>query len=667
MWKHTQLLQAPPCGGLLLFSCLVLSGMVASVVDAQTPKMISSPVVPGIPLGIPISTEIVLTSNTTTHIGDCAPGTPVTLSLYGTSGRAAIGVEAPAGDKGISVVQTNGAVGQIDIAPVAKPDFFAVNDESFEGIPMQYSGLPPTSDGIPIEIQCTAPTAIVVIVNDDVNFVIEASVTESEDGDEIELIGEVAAEAPLDGYTRPGRGQGAGPPVSFSSADNKKIKVNQGGGNGNGNGKGYALVSGVFTTPSGDKVRRSFVRGVKEKQSGSMTPRSVTIDCCDINQDGDIDVRFPGLGKKDEFLRVDARFGIEADGATVEVVDVTASLTQGDFMTVHGGWIRKALQDIGLQDQTEGWSVVLIDVIVYDPKQGYRTVGIKGNVINNGVPPGQAKRALLSRGPTTEEKEITDEMKMGKKPAAQARNGQNKNLRRELSGIHKKILVHGYCVNYASGNPNPFPINQFSNSIAFSSGTTNNNWSHDEFAQRFVAFANNNNIHGCGCIAHSQGGAACLHTYTYYWSCLDNAAASGAGIGSRLIQSVGTPYQGTPLAGNLAVLGEIFGAGCGENTDMTTSGADTWLSGIPTWARQQVNYYTTSFKDNWWSVDYCHLATDLFLSDPDDGTVEKHRGQLAWGVNRGHKEGWCHTTGMSDPSHTQDSSRNSEMNTNSKW
>jgi len=63
----------------------------------------------------------------------------------------------------------------------------------------------------------------------------------------------------------------------------------------------------------------------------------------------------------------------------------------------------------------------------------------------------------------------------------------------------------------------------------------------------------------------------------YYWSCLDGANTGG----SRLIQSVGTPYQGTPLAGNLAALGDAFGVGCGTVADLTTSGAPSWLNGIP--------------------------------------------------------------------------------------
>ena len=151
-----------------------------------------------------------------------------------------------------------------------------------------------------------------------------------------------------------------------------------------------------------------------------------------------------------------------------------------------------------------------------------------------------------------------------------------------------------------------------------------------------------------------------MHLYTYYWSGLDYSS------GSRMIQSVGTPYQGTPLAGNLAALGNVFGVGCGYNSNLTTSGASSWLAGIPTWARNQVNYYSTSFSTKWWRYDYCNIATDVFLSDPEDGVVEKSRAQLSGGVNRGHKTGWCHTSGMRDPGQTGDSSRNSTMSNYAK-
>ena len=160
-------------------------------------------------------------------------------------------------------------------------------------------------------------------------------------------------------------------------------------------------------------------------------------------------------------------------------------------------------------------------------------------------------------------------------------------------------------------------------------------------------------------MAHSQGGAAALHLYSYYWSGLDNA---GAG---RLMQSVGTPYQGTNLAGIIATIGNWFGVTCGSNSNMTYSGAQAWLAGIPAWARAKVNYYTTAFRStNWWTNDYCHAASDLVLSDPEDGTVERDYAQLPGATNRGHVTGQCHTAGMRDPAQYQDAARNATMSAN---
>lgn len=236
---------------------------------------------------------------------------------------------------------------------------------------------------------------------------------------------------------------------------------------------------------------------------------------------------------------------------------------------------------------------------------------------------------------------IDESMRMGLRPA---------DLNSSKGVGSKLLLVHGYCSSDVWG-----PVaGQFSNAAVFKD--LNKNRSHDAFARLIQTFGNTWNSYGI--VAHSQGGAAALHLYNYYWSGLDKA---GTG---RLIQSVGTPYRGTSLAGNLAVLGSIFGVGCGSNTDLTYSGAASWLSGIATWARAKTNFHTTSFKDRRFRYDYCHLGSDLLLSDPDDGTTEKTYGQLSGGVNLGHKTGWCHTSGMRDPAQTTDSSRNSNMSAN---
>ena len=248
--------------------------------------------------------------------------------------------------------------------------------------------------------------------------------------------------------------------------------------------------------------------------------------------------------------------------------------------------------------------------------------------------------SAINASPTANSNAILPEMLTGNSPS-------NFSLQSYTSGSGSKLLlVHGYC----SGKV--WNTGDFTNSAEFQDYDQNR--SHDDFAQRIISFGSPYNSYGI--VAHSQGGAAALHMYSRYWTGLDNAT------GGQLIQSVGTPYQGTALAGNLALLGEVFGVGCGVNTDLTYSGAANWLATIPSWARAKVDYYTTSFTDKWWRYDYCHLATDLFLDDPEDGTTEKWAGQLSGGVNKGHKTGWCHTNGMRDTAQFKDSSRNSSMN-----
>jgi hypothetical protein len=234
---------------------------------------------------------------------------------------------------------------------------------------------------------------------------------------------------------------------------------------------------------------------------------------------------------------------------------------------------------------------------------------------------------------------ISDEMRMGPRPA---------NLSKGTGS--RLLLVHGYC----SGNVWGGVAGQFSNASVFAD--FNQNRSHDAFARLIQSFGNTWNSYGI--VAHSQGGAASLHLYNYYWSGLDNAT------GARLIQSVGTPYRGTALAGNAAALGNVFGVGCGTNSNLTYSGASSWLAGISTAARGKANYFTTSFTDRAFLWDYCNVVTDVLLSDPEDGTTEQSYGQLPSGVNRGHKTGWCHTSGMRDPAQATDSSRNATMNSN---
>ena len=208
---------------------------------------------------------------------------------------------------------------------------------------------------------------------------------------------------------------------------------------------------------------------------------------------------------------------------------------------------------------------------------------------------------------------------------------------------HVLLLSHGYCTDQF-----PFRLSDFSGDYELFEDYSQNR-THDEFALRFESLGRN--FKSMGIVGHSQGGHAATHLYTFYWSALDWAT------NGTKIQGVGVPWLGTNLAGNAAVLGEIFGIGCGISNDLTYDGCAAWLSFIPSSVRAETDYWTTSFEDGFF-YDYCQIVSDLLLTDPDDGTVERYAGQLAGANNRGHKEGWCHTRLMRDPPQCKDASRN---------
>jgi hypothetical protein len=119
--------------------------------------------------------------------------------------------------------------------------------------------------------------------------------------------------------------------------------------------------------------------------------------------------------------------------------------------------------------------------------------------------------------------------------------------------------------------------------------------------------------------------------------------------------------------------------------DDLQDGAKLWLAGIAADAKQDVFYYTTTYKQNTLFGDYCNLAVNLVLQWPNDGTAEYNYAQLEGATNMGNKEvnsfsftsflsfsfrffslsflqKWCHTTDMSYPAQYTDHERNKEMN-----
>eukprot|EP00698_Gefionella_okellyi_P016907 TRINITY_DN4886_c0_g1_i1.p1 TRINITY_DN4886_c0_g1~~TRINITY_DN4886_c0_g1_i1.p1 ORF type:complete len:678 (-),score=155.19 TRINITY_DN4886_c0_g1_i1:126-2159(-) len=237
--------------------------------------------------------------------------------------------------------------------------------------------------------------------------------------------------------------------------------------------------------------------------------------------------------------------------------------------------------------------------------------------------------------------EVTERMLMGDRPLWM-RNSTASN------GDGTLLLVHGYC----TASPGPFTRSDFSNAVAFEDWRANRPV--DEFAlmvkelgDKYPAFS---------IVAHSQGGLVGTHLNAMYWSNLQQTTSGG-----RRVQSVGSPYQGTALASNLAAIGSVFGVGCGMNSDMTRDGAALWLAGIPASIRAQTNYFTSHYAKSG-LLHYCHMAANAVLSWPNDGTTEHDYNQFPGAVNQGNVEGWCHSDAMHHPPQCTDSARNVAMN-----
>jgi hypothetical protein len=228
-----------------------------------------------------------------------------------------------------------------------------------------------------------------------------------------------------------------------------------------------------------------------------------------------------------------------------------------------------------------------------------------------------------------------EEMLMGIRPTKYAA---------KKKGTGKLVLVHGYCT---AGSP--FTAAHFTEPSIFLD--PNANRGHDAFAQKLLAHIEPFG-EGVSFVAHSQGGFATTHLVTFYWSNNDLLSEG------RRIQTVGTPFLGTALAGSLANLGTLLGYGCGNNNDMTYDGAKNWIATIPMTQRKLVWSYITQYGD--WSS--CSLPVNAILSWPNDGVTEGKYTQLEGSNYLGTTKQWCHTTDMNWPAHGTDAKRNAEMN-----
>ncbi len=652
-------------------------------------------------------------SKSATFIGICTSDSPFEFVVGGKSGRGVIGAQSTLlHNIAVDIIDpNNNNEGRVRVSrDKIFLNFFtglATDDSSgFAGLPFKYKKLT-SVQGTTVRVTCNDeedPVDIVAFVEDKQRQVVEGYISKDPGSSDhtLEIVGDMALISKKDLHAE------SITPVAHGLSRKRNLMNAV---------KGSASPTSIVlaksddevgmashTTSPGPAVDITLVQMMIENGDGMLVPRTlpvltkngsddarlrrlergldniIRVQESSIDKNGDVTFKFEMLGMdEEETSLLQARIGIfdECSEEVKHIVDMKAMLSGNEpTLIVHGGWFRRALK---MHDINCAWEPVLVNAVTSDPEDGHAVTGHIEQPIHTSIMKDDgdrrlssiavnSRRKLLQAMPSPEEIEISDEMKQGRKPeqsmtSSGGRKGES-GIKRKLSVNRKKILVHGYCAN---DGRSPFTYNHFSDAIEFRDPDTSNpqpsNWSHHTFALKIARFAYDNSIDSCGIIAHSQGGPAALYLYTYYFSCLDYSAAGG----SRMIQSVGSPYQGSPLGGYLAELGQIFDASCGYNHDLTTSGASNFLSNIPYWSRNQVHFKTTSVKDYWYSWDACSYVTDLLLSDPDDGATEKHRGQLPGGNNRGHTEGLCHTLSMNNPGQTANWSINNEMNINAKY
>jgi pimeloyl-ACP methyl ester carboxylesterase len=230
-------------------------------------------------------------------------------------------------------------------------------------------------------------------------------------------------------------------------------------------------------------------------------------------------------------------------------------------------------------------------------------------------------------------------------------NGYNPQRDRYLNSteIGTVVLVHGYCASV-----DPFPLGHFSNARVFR--RLGENLSINRFAQLVLNFIDQEGIGPFSIVAHSQGGMVGAHLLQYYRTSMDALIGRG-----RLVQSVGTPYGGTPAAGGIATVARFFGVGCGSNSDLIPSGARSWQSGISDFTRQNVFYYTTQYGSGFLR-DFCIPGSSIALNRPNDGVVELERSHLTGATHVDHSTRECHIDYLVWPAQTRNAARNSEMN-----
>ena len=219
-------------------------------------------------------------------------------------------------------------------------------------------------------------------------------------------------------------------------------------------------------------------------------------------------------------------------------------------------------------------------------------------------------------------------------------------------GTASLLGTHGYC------STEIWPETEFTDAKYYGSGY-HQGISNDAFARQLWNYteARGMNEGGFSIVAHSQGGLAALHLYANYWTGLDNVLGKEKG---RLIQSAGSPYQGTHIMTSIGFLNKLLA--CGTVHDLSPDGGKQWLATIPVVARNEVYFYRSWCGDD--STLPCDWRTRILLDKCNDGVTECGLDLLPGGHDMGLATHQCHTSGLHYPPIYADKSRNAILNAN---
>ena len=310
-----------------------------------------------------IPSDIIISTSTSTYVGDCNPGQPFVFPISTGSGRGVIGFK-PRGvvENIVDISLSNSKGGSLQITGAPEPNFFAfegVNEDDFMGVPFaainDIQGLSVTAT-----ITCVLVTPIVVIYRDDSRESVDAVVSCDDEGSSqsVKLANGRMSRTSL-------RGESYGNPVTFESSTVNEIKIKK---KHHGQSKTDTFLIHLDIGTADDPIYKTFITQTCDRSSPNRRKlKQASIYSSYINGDGDVQITFQNLGDQSgNWLKYDARIGISLENtkSVYDIVDVTAILASDEpTLVVHGGWIRRAMGELGLIEHREGWDIVVVEAV----------------------------------------------------------------------------------------------------------------------------------------------------------------------------------------------------------------------------------------------------------------------------------------------------------------